>query len=632
MKKILFMLLILASAFISSCGGSGSNNESDIITNDTKAAETDSLPDESAEVDRQLELCDCEAPAELGNKMLDLMEEYRSFSNEPNVILSIYKPGSFLWSGQTGINDITANSPIPEHVLSRVGSETKPFTAVLTMMLVENGKLNLDTDTVGKFFPEYAKWTDVTIRQLLGHQSGIPDYLGKNDFLMFVFMNQDKVFTPQELLEYVRNDDLKFGPNGEGLYTDSNWILLGMIIEKVTGGTYKDFLEKQILIPFGLTNSFLCTDKTPIDGLLHGYMDVYQMDKSNQITPFLQGKLIDNRLLDVSYMFDSSVGWSAAGLITDNADLLKFWSGLFSGKILSKTSLDEMMKFQKVVVMGVTREFGLGIGKRLSPAGDTFGHGGLFIGYSADTYAIPERGLYYSAMTGSYPDQGWYFMDKIFGILDKGLETAEKTTCTVDETMFETHNSPEYADFRFIGRINKAGSTDAVDGSGFFKLQLKDKFYYPYVYGRSAFRLTAGSGDFIQISAIGFHDKNTPKLKTMIINANVDALAAMKNGGTETVSVTDYAQNIFSFTIDTDLDENQIPVKMCYSGFGEPSEDSKVHYCLADNTDFSDGEIIKGYGTFKMNYDPEAVKQFFVSANIPECYCLDDSGLWNSCE
>ena len=206
------------------------------------------------------------------------------------------------------------------------GSVTKQFTAAAVLKLCEDKKLSL-SDTLDKFFSSYKNGEKITVRNLLTMTSGIKNYVRRdNETDSVIILNPEieaeisKDNSEKEnnkaILNWIFNQELSFEPDSEFMYSDSNYYLLGEIIEKASGERYEKYLEENIFKPLGMnSSSFEANEKTAVS---------YQGTDSND-----------------SLLY-SGVGYSSMGLISNISDLLKWVDGLLDGAVLSEDSLEQM--------------------------------------------------------------------------------------------------------------------------------------------------------------------------------------------------------------------------------------------------------------------------------------------------
>ena len=232
----------------------------------------------------------------------------------------------FEYLSATGASD--ANNHQNNSITTRfyIGSLTEQMTAAAVLSLVDSGKLRLD-DTLDKFFPGYIHGANITVENLLDMTSGIPNYIVRSDIAgmsanLHIAINEkvtkDQSFKENKevILEWILAQDLNFKPSEQFDFSDSNYYLLGEIIEKVSGQSYEEYLKSALFKPLAMNaTSFDCDNKLALlcDGGTEGERLCY-----------------------------SGAGYSACGLISNISDLLKWVDGIFYDKILSDESINRM--------------------------------------------------------------------------------------------------------------------------------------------------------------------------------------------------------------------------------------------------------------------------------------------------
>lgn len=246
----------------------------------------------------------------------------------------------FHWKYAAGFTEKDgAKKNISEDQPFHTASIGKTFTAALILQLIQEKKISL-SDRIEKFFPkDYLKglfsyertdWSsEVTVQQLLNHTSGIADYFGEyKDMptLMKSFIDEpDRFWTPAELIEYTRKNQKAVSKPGEKFhYTDTGYILLGLIAEKVTSKTFEKNLEERFFIPLQMKNTYMHLRSKP----------------SVKTNLDLSNILFSKK--DVTYFKSVSLDWAGGGLITTTEDLLIFHKALREGKILSEKTVSEL--------------------------------------------------------------------------------------------------------------------------------------------------------------------------------------------------------------------------------------------------------------------------------------------------
>ena len=304
-------------------------------------------------------------------------------SGIPGIIFAIDHPEKGYWVGASGQADIASKVPMKTCNISRAGSTVKTFTATSILLLAEDGKLSLDDKASDYLSAELVRKLknseQASIRQLLNHTSGIYNYIQDAKFQTASLNDLTRVWQPEDLLSYAYGRDAYFAVGSGCQYSNTNYILLGMIIEKVSGLHFSVFFKQRIFDPFGLSfTSFNINDPVP-KGLARGYIDIYSNGEITETTYFS--------------------GWdyytADGGLIANPQDLVKFMKLLHNGKIISNQSLNEM---QRVVPLPDEAEFfktscGLGIFRTDTDYGAAYFHSGDAIGYYASMMYFPETGV-----------------------------------------------------------------------------------------------------------------------------------------------------------------------------------------------------------------------------------------------
>lgn len=275
--------------------------------------------------------------------------------------------GTVIW-GTSGYTSPSGNERWGADTQSFVASVTKTFTAVVVMQLVEEGKLALD-DTVDTWFPEQPKGDKITVRMLLSHTSGLAGFEStwKADLDKW-----SKDWTPEELIDEA-NKASPIGVPGSSVahYSNTNYIMLGRIIEKITGNSWDHEVESRIIKPLGLKNTITAKEGNWKEKVVPGYLET--SDGYQNIWEHLWYSQVS-----------ASVAWAAGGIISSASDLMNFASALFDGKLVSRETLDLMS--QPVGTEG-GRIWALGGGvmeveghKAFGMGGDTPGYHAFFIG------------------------------------------------------------------------------------------------------------------------------------------------------------------------------------------------------------------------------------------------------------
>lgn len=243
----------------------------------------------------------------------------------------------------------------------RLGSITKQFTAAAILQQIEQGKLQL-TDPVSKYYTDAPEtWKGITIHHLLNHTSGIPSYTALPNF----FAKESRIRrTPAEIIQLTQDKPLEFQPGEKFAYDNTGYILLGYILEKVTGQTYADYLDQKIFGPLGMKDSGYDLAEKIIARRAAGYAQ----DGKN--TGFL----------------DMSLPYAAGSLYSTVGDLLKWDQALYNGKVISADSLAKMTTPGK-------GDYGYGLVIQEKNGRKVIGHGGGINGFNTNMIRFPDQGV-----------------------------------------------------------------------------------------------------------------------------------------------------------------------------------------------------------------------------------------------
>jgi len=263
----------------------------------------------------------------------------------PGIQVAIQDADGSTWYGVSGTIDPHRHIPIQQDHILRIGSATKTFTAVVILQLVEEGRLGMD-DKLANWFPDFPNAQTVTVRDLLSHRSGIYEIL-ENPAVRFSLFFPKKIWQPQELVDIAVQE--KPHELGKYYYSNTNYILLGLIAEQITGQEVAMLYRQRIFEPLGLQNTWFVPYETTPANLISGY------DRDLIPLPGLY-KLKSNSVSAATAAFTSGA------MVSTAEDLLKFYAGLFSDELLSPASLEAMTIFYAASDLGTPQLTGYGRG------------------------------------------------------------------------------------------------------------------------------------------------------------------------------------------------------------------------------------------------------------------------------
>ncbi|MED4030358.1 serine hydrolase [Priestia megaterium] len=312
------------------------------------------------------ELTDKEKKSKHREEVKDVMDQVVTNKKIPSVIAGGLKDGKY-WSYATGTASYEVPRPVEPNFSFRIGSITKTFTASVILQLAEEKQLNLD-DSVEKWLPGVVQGNgydgnNIKIRQLLNHTSGIASYTDGDMRDITLPQNPFRYYTTDELIGLALAKPPVFVP-GEGWdYSNTNTVLAGQIIKKVTGDTYAEQIRKRFLEPLGLKETFVMEANPHIPG---EHATGYNMDRS--------GHLYD--LTEINQSWANAAG----NMVSSVKDLTTFFSALLGGKLLNQEMMNQML----TTVDSPIGKVGLGIYEEKTPDGQSYwGHAGGTFGFES---------------------------------------------------------------------------------------------------------------------------------------------------------------------------------------------------------------------------------------------------------
>jgi D-alanyl-D-alanine carboxypeptidase len=267
-----------------------------------------------------------------------------------------------------GVANHATGQPVTDGDFMRLASVSKAYNGAVALSLVQQGKLTL-TDTIGKLLPgQFPVWNAITVAQLLHHTSGLPDYTKSQAFLTQVSADPTATITPQQIVGFVANQPLLFAPGSKYDYSDTDNIVVGLMVEAVTGQSYESELATQVYTPLSLTNTSLPSTTAMGQPTLNGY----QLEKGQPPE-------------DITMALSPSGAWASGGMVSTPAELNTFMRAYVGGRLFGST----VQNAQRQFVAGSsgppgpgTNSAGLAIYRYQTKCGTVFGHTGNFPGYT----------------------------------------------------------------------------------------------------------------------------------------------------------------------------------------------------------------------------------------------------------
>ena len=272
--------------------------------------------------------------------------------------------------------------PATPKSIYRIGSITKSYTATMILQLADHGELTLGTK-LGTYFPDMPNADQITIEQMLRHQSGLVNFTNLPVYMEYFTENKSR----GDMLELFASVGTTFEPGQNTEYSNTAYVLLGYIIEEVTGMSYADALREMITEPFGLSSTYFASgidsEKNEADSFVYQQGDWQPASRTNMFIPH-----------------------GAGAIVSTAEEVARFYHALFNGELLSSESLDQMRSFQG--------PFGLGLLRFPFNEKTLVGHNGGIDGYQSNAAHYPEENLTFSIMGNGL---NYAFNDILIGFL-----------------------------------------------------------------------------------------------------------------------------------------------------------------------------------------------------------------------
>ena len=293
-------------------------------------------------------------------KLDELLSAYHKL-NSFNGTALVSERGKILLNKGYGYKNVENKESNESETIFQIGSITKQFTSTVILKLEEEGKLLL-TDKISKYFPDFPDGNRITVYNLLTHTSGIFNYTNDGEFMKSEAL---KPTTESKIIALFKDKKLDFEPNSKYNYSNSNYMLLGYIIQKVTGKPYENVVREYIFNPLQMTKS--------------GF-DFVRLNDPNKATGYFA---IGENITQKSTLVDSSVSFAAGAIYTTSGDLFKWHSGLLSNKIVKRETIEKAFTPFK-------SKYGLGWNIDSLNGKKVLAHGGGIFGFNANFVRIEQ--------------------------------------------------------------------------------------------------------------------------------------------------------------------------------------------------------------------------------------------------
>lgn len=325
-------------------------------------------------------------------KLTAFIEKYSdsmlTTAQQPGMIISITQGEKVIYEKAKGVANIETREPMNLRMRFRIGSLTKTFTATVLLQLVDEKKLTLD-ESIENFFPNVPNAKNITVRMLGDMTSGLYNYSEAKSFEEDMMSNPKRKWKPEELIEVSLKNPVYFEPGKGWHYSNTNTVMLGLIIEKLTGNTLESEIKTRIVDKLGMKE----TDFPNVPELWGYYPQGYGEDDTKWVYP----------LVDVTAKYDPSWGWAAGAMVSSIADLKIYLKALTEGTLTSKEMKAEKLKW------GLDKDglkYGFGI---FEVVDGYYGHNGSYPGFHNISVHSPKTNrtaiIFFNTQSNRSPDE-----------------------------------------------------------------------------------------------------------------------------------------------------------------------------------------------------------------------------------
>jgi CubicO group peptidase (beta-lactamase class C family) len=309
---------------------------------------------------------------------LQIALDRASEQESPGATLAVVTPDGFVWTGAGGLGDLESQTPMRASERLDVASVTKPMVSVILLQLMQEGRLSLD-DTLSQWLPEVSNQIEnretITLRNLLNHTSGIPEYL--DEYSEDLKSNPTQSGSPQKFLEYINGKSANFQPGDAYGYSNTNYVLLGLVIEAVTGESLASQLQSRIFEPLSMHDSFYVPQEAVPGGFQPGYTTFFSV----------------NGALEKSPISPTARGFGDGGVVSTATDLSRFIQALVNGELLAPSTVEQMVQ-DRYSGSDPLADFNYGLGLqqvRLPEGIELWGHTGGAEGSTTQMFYSPNQ-------------------------------------------------------------------------------------------------------------------------------------------------------------------------------------------------------------------------------------------------
>lgn len=376
--------------------------------------------------------------------------------------VAVSKDGAIIYSKTIGFSDVENNVKANEISKYRVGSITKIFTSVLVLKAMEENKIKLNEKLSG-YYPTIKSADKITIEDLLYHRSGIHSFTEDEDYKSWSTQSKSK----EELVTIISKGDSEFEPGSKFAYSNPNFILLSFILQDIYGKTYPDLLQEKIIKPIGLSNTYFGNQIDTKKNECYSYSYTKNWIKESET--------------------NTSIPMGAGGIVSTPSDLTKFDEALFSGKIISKKSLELMTTLKD--------GFGMGIFPLPFYEFSGLGHTGAIDGFSSMLAYFPDNKISFALISnGDNYNNNTISIAVLSAVFNKPYDIPDfKIYSVTSEELDKYLGTYQTKDLPLKLTITKEGETLIAQATGQQQLPLETKEKDVFAFDRAGIVLEFNS-------------------------------------------------------------------------------------------------------------------------------------------
>ncbi len=316
---------------------------------------------------------------DLGNRLNQIIDQELVNQNLMGIQAAVIVPGMGLWSGTSGYSDPTVPDTINIETRFAVASITKTFTAALILKLAEESTINLN-DSLHQWLPDFEHINpNITIRQLLIHKSGIYNYTDNAATWFALWTDPERRWQPEEVLQNFLHPEL-FTPGAEFDYSNTNYILLGMIIREATGSSVSSLYREYFFDPLNLDGTFFPSEESIVGDLVHNWSD---RNNDEQVEDFSDRT--------GTAMF--SMSWTAGSIVSTAKDIVRWGEALYGGEVINSASINEIKNFTSINYNTSWTGYSAGTMRFTFEGEEFWGHTGMLTGFRSILAYSKESGI-----------------------------------------------------------------------------------------------------------------------------------------------------------------------------------------------------------------------------------------------